>query len=127
MINIDLIHQLLDRYNSTPTECDGLTRICSTVLNKHNISHQPMAGTLTFEEYTIPIHLWINLPTGFTIDYRARMWLVHDETIPHGIFKPSDYPNVIYEGKPIELEPLSHVVFDVLCLDISDFLKDVEF
>lgn len=127
MININLIHQLLDRYDSTQTECDGLTQICSTILNKHDIPHQPMAGTLTFEGYTIPIHLWINLPIGFTIDYRARMWLGNDETIPHGIFKPLDYPNVIYEGEPIELEPLSQIVFDVLCLDISDFLSENEY
>ncbi len=127
MVNIDLVRQLLDPYDSTQTECDGLTKICSTVLNKHNIPHQPMAGTLTYEDLKFPIHLWINLPNGFTIDYRARMWLGNDETIPHGIFKLSDYPDVIYEGEFIEIEPLSQVIFDVLCLDISDFLAENEY
>ena len=121
MVQIDVIRELLDPYDSTPTECDGLTQLCSTVLKKQGISHQPMAGILSYKKSTVPIHLWINLPDGFRIDYRARMWLGQSETIPHGIFKPSDYPVVIYEGEPIELEPLSQVVFDVLCLDVSDF------
>jgi len=46
------------------------------------------------------------------------MWL-QGENIPHGIFYPQDFPDVIYTGEPIELEVLSPVVFEILTLKID--------
>ena len=52
------VQQLLDPYDSSHTKCDGMTQICHPVLIKHNIKHQPMAGTLAQPTHNqlIPIH-----------------------------------------------------------------------
>lgn len=104
MTLIHRVQQLLDPYNSSDTECDGMTRICHTVLTKLGIEHQPMAGTLArpTRNQLIPIHLWIDLPGDLRIDYRARMWL-GDKGIPHGVFHPQDFPDIVYTGTPIQL------------------------
>lgn len=113
--NIAIIQQLLDPYDDTQTQCDGMTQICHTVLTENNIEHQPMAGSLSKQNRGVGLHLWIDLPDGNRIDYRARMWL-GNEGVPHGIFNPQDFPDVIYDGEPIELEPLSPTVFQVLIM-----------
>ena len=109
------VQTLLDPYDSSNTECDGMIQICHTVLTQKGIEHQPMAGTLAGPTYNqlIPIHLWIDLPNGYKIDYRARMWL-GDNGIPHGVFNPQDFPDVIYTGNSIELQPLQPVLFEIL-------------
>ncbi|BAB77476.1 hypothetical protein ACN23B_30655 (plasmid) [Anabaena sp. FACHB-709] len=112
------IQQLLDCYDSSQTECDGMTRICHTVLTNHGIEHQPMIGVLIRQNQEIEPHFWIDLASGERIDYRAKMWL-QGENIPHGIFYPQDFPDVIYTGEPIELEVLSPVVFEILTLKID--------
>jgi hypothetical protein len=112
------IQQLLDPYDSSQTECDGMTQICHTVLAQHNIEHQPMAGSLRTQEQVIEPHFWIDLPNGERIDYRASMWL-GSEGVPHGVFNPQDFPDVIYEGDFIELKPLPDVVFQILTWQID--------
>ena len=51
-----LIQQLLDPYDSSQTECDGMTRICHTILTQHHIEHQPIIGKLTFKDRPIEPH-----------------------------------------------------------------------
>lgn len=41
------------------------------------------------------------------------MWLKGDG-IPHGIFHPQDFPDVIYTGEAIELDVLSPTLFEIL-------------
>lgn len=122
------IKDLLDPYDSSQTECDGMTRICHTVLSQHHIEHQPMMGTLQFEEQRIEPHFWIDIPSGERIDYRARMWLVQcylpsgdrrANRVPHGVFHPLDFPDVIYEGKPIELELLPPVLLEIMTVEFN--------
>ena len=111
------IQQLLDPYDSSQTECDGMTRICHTILTQHHIEHQPMIGKLTFEEQEIEPHFWIDLPSGDKIDYRAKMWLDdNDSSAPHGVFNPSNLPEAIYVGEPVELEVLSPILFEIMTL-----------
>ncbi len=109
------IKKLLDPYSESPTECDGMTRICHTILTQHNISHQTYMGTLTLEGEEVEPHFWIDLPSGSRIDYRARMWLGNDtNAIPHGVFQPTDFPDVIYQGEPVELELLPPVLLTIM-------------
>ncbi len=108
------IQQLLDPYDESPTECDGMVRLCSTILRKYGIIHQPMVGVLSKGEQTISPHFWLDLPSGERIDYRARMWLGNSESVPHGIFVPSEYPQVNYKGNSIKLEPLPQFLFEIL-------------
>lgn len=113
--NRAIIQQLLDPYDNSQTECDGMTQICHTILTRNSIQHQPMGGSLLKGNKKIGLHLWINLPNGYRIDYRAKMWL-GNEGVPHGVFNPNDFPDVIYDGEPIELELLPPVIFQVLTM-----------
>ncbi|QIR41767.1 hypothetical protein HCG51_34350 (plasmid) [Tolypothrix sp. PCC 7910] len=118
----EIIKQLLDPYDSSQTECDGMTRICHTVLTNHGIDHQPMYGVVTLQNQVIEPHFWIDLPSGERIDYRVKMWL-KGENIPHGVFNPQDFPDVIYTGQPVELDVLSPKIFEILTLkfDLQKF------
>lgn len=43
------------------------------------------------------------------------MWLI-GENIPHSVFNPQDFPDVIYTGESIELDVLSPTLFEILTL-----------
>jgi hypothetical protein len=116
------LQQLLDPYDSSPTECDGMTRLCHTILCQHNIEHQPMVGTITQQGRTMGPHFWIDLPSGERIDYRLRMWL-GSQGIPHGVFNPQDFPAITYTGKPVQVEPLPPVVFKLLSLPFGSKIE----
>lgn len=108
--------ELIAKYEACNLECDGLTRVLTTVLQEHSIPHTCMAGTLTLTGTNTgaPLHFWIDLPDGQRIDYRARMWLGISPDVPHGIFNPTDFPGVTYKGHSIALEPLPPKLFAVL-------------
>ncbi len=113
------IQRLLDPYDKSPVECDGMTRIVATILSQNQIEHQPMLGTINLlnqenQPQILSPHYWINLPSGERIDYRIRMWLGDSESIPHGFFNPDNYPQIKYIGNPIKLEPLPPWLFKVL-------------
>lgn len=110
-----IIKQLLDPYDSSQTECDGMVRICHTLLTNHDIEHHPMIGVLNLQNQEVEPHFWIDLLSGESIDYRAKIWLKGDG-IPHGIFYPQDFPDVIYTGEPIELDVLYPVLFEMLTI-----------
>lgn len=48
------------------------------------------------------------------------MWLGNDG-VPHGIFRPQDFPDIIYTGSPIDLEPLPPEVFAALTFKFEGF------
>ncbi|RUS92944.1 hypothetical protein DSM107003_46910 [Trichormus variabilis SAG 1403-4b] len=77
-----------------------------------------MIGVLSLNNQEIEPHFWIDLPNGERIDYRAKMWLI-GENLPHGIFQPQDFPDVIYTGEPIELDILLPELFIMLTLRID--------
>lgn len=77
-----------------------------------------------------PPHLWIEVG-AYRIDYRSRMWLGSDETIPHGVVESEQYSQVSYIGEEIEFPILSNGVlkamiqplptgFDLLFQDVQD-------
>ncbi|KAB8333602.1 hypothetical protein SD80_012455 [Scytonema tolypothrichoides VB-61278] len=117
MTQQEIIRRLLDRYDYTQTECDGMTRICHSLLSKHRIDHQPMLGAVSLHNQKVYPHFWIDLPSGERIDYRAKMWL--GDNAPHGVFNSKDFPDVMYQGNPIELEVLSPTLFKILTLKIE--------
>lgn len=113
-----MINQLTDQYDKCALECDGLTRVLHTVLSRENIEHTCMIGQIinTKTKVGFSPHFWIELPDGQIIDYRARMWLGSSPDVPHGVFKPTDYPHVVYEGEKVELGVLPQYLFEVLVL-----------
>lgn len=66
-------------------ECDGATNVLSQVLQAHGIEHSVKIGYLHWQNRSI-FHLWIDLPDGCRIDFKARMWAGPDA--PEGIFDP---------------------------------------
>lgn len=112
------MHELLDllkQWDTPGLECDGQTRVFSTVLHERGIAHTCMFGKLTYHGEDLPtVHFWIELPDGVRVDFRAQMWLGDHQDVPHGIFKKADYPNVVYTGMSVNLEPLSPAVFKFL-------------
>jgi hypothetical protein len=59
-------------------------------------------------------HFWIKLPDKRIVDFRVRMWLGDSPDIPHGIFNPTDFPLVVYQGQLVDLDPLPQYLFDIL-------------
>ncbi len=88
-------------------ECDGLTQVIHRVLSDEQLQHTIYIGQVIDKtnSCTIPIHYWIDVE-DVRIDYRLRMWLGETPDIPHGVFHPTDYPMIFYEGSPIELASL---------------------
>ena len=120
--------ELLDQYDQLPLECDGLTRVLTTVLTNEGIAHACFMGSVVDSRTHkgSHLHFWIELPNGQTVDYRARMWMGETEGIPHGIFNKADYPHVLYTGHKVHLEPLSPSLFEALTMKnpFEDFFKN---
>ena len=113
------IHHLrliVDPYDTLQhLECDGLTRILHKILSDNEIKHTVYTGEVIHKDNaeTIPIHFWIDIE-DLRIDYRARMWLGETPDIPHGIFHPTNYPKIYYQGSSIKLALLPDVLFQIL-------------
>ena len=109
------IYALLD---SLPLECDGMTRVVSTLLQKEGIGHRVNVGALRIATLgDIAHHWWISFPDGRICDFRARMWLGMNALIPHGIFTPTPQSASWYVSQhnvPMSEVLLSPVIFEVL-------------
>jgi hypothetical protein len=118
---IPQVRSLLDPLDSSPTECDGMTRLCHTVLAQHGIAHTVYFGACRYQTQWIQAHYWIDLAgplQGWRVDYRLRLWLKGEvEALPHGVFQPEQFPQVQYLGGRVELEPLSDSLFQLLLSD----------
>lgn len=108
----DALEPWLLALDGLPLECDGLTRVVSALLTDVQVPHQMYAGSLVIEGVgAIPLHWWVSLPGGMTLDLRARMWLGDDECVPHGSFQPSSSQR--YVGNPQD-GALPRVVLDLM-------------
>ncbi|MBB3105256.1 hypothetical protein [Azomonas macrocytogenes] len=84
-------------------ECDGMTYIISHLLTHAGITHKRMVGYVDDQltRQVIHPHCWIELPGGYVIDFRLRMWLGDCDQIPHGVFDP-DGTGLLYHGQEQE-------------------------
>ena len=97
--------EMLPALDALPLECDGLTRAISTLMQRDAVAHSVHVGRAQIEGVgTIPYHWWIALPDGRLCDLRARMWLGHDERVPHGLFEPQTHQQYQTQG---EVQPAS--------------------
>ncbi|ABW32028.1 conserved hypothetical protein (plasmid) [Acaryochloris marina MBIC11017] len=117
---IEELRQLLTPLDKSLTECDGMTRLCHTLLLQHDIPHQVYCGSCQVETQLIPLHFWIDLKgvlRGWRVDYRLRMWIGDKKLdVPHGVFNFAAFSQVHYQGETIEMSPLSESLFQVLML-----------
>lgn len=120
-MTIDELRQLLNPLDTSPTECDGMIRLCHTVLYQHDIPHPIYCGTCRVGTQLIPLHYWVDLMgglQGWRVDYRLRIWVRDSEReIPHGVFNPAAFSQVHYQGESIEMQPLSESLFQFMMLD----------
>ena len=108
-----VIESTLEPYTSLPLECDGMSRVLTYLLHRAGVPHQAYTGSLTIKGRSMPVHFWLVLEDGRHIDYRARMWFGEHDHVPHGIFNPENYPEVTYEGEPVDLT-VSDLIFQIL-------------
>lgn len=82
-------------FDALAVECDGMMHVASAVLARDGINHRAVYGSLAVDGIgAIEHHYWIELPAGQILDLRARMWLGHASSVPHGVFHPG--PGVHY-------------------------------
>lgn len=117
-MSVEKVRELLKPYDVSPTECDGMTRICHTVLYNNDIPHNVQFGTCQYQTQLIPVHFWIELSNelgGWYVDYRLRMWLKgKNKHIPHGVFQLANFPEIKYQGVTIAIEPMPEIIFQAL-------------
>lgn len=114
------LHAWLAPLSALPLECDGLTRVISTLLAREDIDHRVMIGTLSIEGTgRTPMHWWIELAQGELIDFRARMWLGSEDSIPHGVFNKPEH--AFYSGQ----EGSGHLDPTVFFILANQWLDDV--
>lgn len=79
------IARWLEQFEGIPLECDGMTRVLSTLLAEQSIEHTVVIGSLGTAEAPNQIpHFWIEIGGSHIIDLAAQMWF--GEKAPHGIF-----------------------------------------
>ena len=81
-------------------DSDCMTYVISKILDEHGVFHQCRVGGAEdrLSRMTTSPHCWIELQQGWFIDLRLRQWLGDEDDLPHGVFQPSDYPRVRYQG-----------------------------
>ena len=114
-------HHWLELLDVLRLECDGMTRVVSSLLQRDSIAHTPMVGSLEVPSMgRIALHYWIELGDGRRIDLRARRWLGDDLRVPHGIV-PADHAHSHFTGRPIHFSPGPIVFWALTGRAIDDF------
>jgi hypothetical protein len=100
-------------------DSDYMTFVISNALSEHDIFHQCRIGYAEdrLSRMTTSPHCWIEIEQGWCIDLRLRQWLGDEDDPPHGVFQPSDYPRVRYQGTALlvphlDLEDLMTITND---------------
>lgn len=104
------LERWLEKLQDTPLECDGMTRVMSTLMQASNIDHCIEIGSLEVQGAgVIPLHWWIRLPENRIVDLRARMWLGDGMRVPNGVFEPGQgviyASHTIVEAASVKLSP----------------------
>lgn len=114
----DLELELL-QYEDLELDCDGVTDMIALHLQSRGLEFRYMSGSVE-ESRTgrlVSPHCWIEIEERI-IDLRLRHWLGDRDSIPHGIFNPSD-TKYRYSGFPSEHQPVNWVA-------IGDYLDQQE-
>ena len=84
----------------TRVDSDCMTFVISKILDDRGVFHQCRVGYAEdrLSRMTTAPHCWIELEQGWCIDLRLRQWLGDEDDLPHGVFQPTNYPRVRYQG-----------------------------
>jgi hypothetical protein len=78
-----------------------------------------MIGHFTVDgQKAVPIHWWIELADGTTVDYRARMWGGSHPHIPHGVFLQKNFERVAYVGVEQNVQ-VPDKIFKILTAELA--------
>ena len=114
---------LLSHLEDKPVECDGMSSLVATVLHRNGIEYQGMCGQIVPKHLGSPIpHVWIE-GGGLVVDFRARMWMGDEPSVPHGVFAKSDHPG-LYRGNSVEIQPLPDFLFQILQVPFPTHLRE---
>lgn len=120
---------LLAQLDPLPLECDGMTRVLSTLLARDGIAHQVQIGALHVDDIgVIPHHWWLELRGGTVCDLRAQMWLGLNDAVPHGQFQPDARHHYKPQRslRPLVLQPsLFHLLTGASLESFPKFLQGV--
>lgn len=116
------LEQWLAQLDQLPLECDGLTRCISTLMQRDGIEHRVLVGSLAITGVgSIPHHWWIAMPDGTLCDFRARMWLGDDASVPHGLFVPeAHHAYVVQDELQLDQVRLRPTIFTALTCEPMD-------
>jgi hypothetical protein len=92
---------------------EALTR-AGYIVTGHSGYVQAAAGDI------VAPHFWLSVD-GYIVDFRLRMWLGDEDSVPHGIFKASDAAGFDYCGEAYAFSRLT----DSELFDLSDGLLGV--
>jgi len=101
---LQFVRSLLDLYDSSQTECDGMVRLCATALAHHAIPFTGHLGRVLVQHeddsyQALPLHFWLTLSdddqSTLVVDYRLQCY-VSRTGVGHGVFSPSQVSNVSY-------------------------------
>lgn len=100
-------------------ECDGLTRVLHTILCEQGIEHTTYVGKVyySFKQQQAPIQFWLDLSPELRVDYRLQRWFGSGDHIPHGIFNPSRFPSIQYDGDAVELPVLPKSLIKLMLIN----------
>ncbi len=106
-------------------DSDCMTFVISKILDDRGVFHQCRVGYAEdrLSRMTTAPHCWIELEQGWCIDLRLRQWLGDEDDLPHGVFQPSDYPRVRYQGTALLVPRLDVEDLKVMTNDVYSKVK----
>lgn len=86
---LQFVRGLLDLYDSSQTECDGMVRLCATALVHQAIPFTALQGRVLVQHeddsyQALPLHFWLTLSDDdqrdWIVDYRLQCYI---RQLPH--------------------------------------------
>ena len=115
---MDIDTDILQFDSLSHLDAQDLTGVVMTYLANKDVRTIPMAGEVAIDGVTSRLHFWLDCEDGRRIDMRLRSsfslieQLGLEHLMPHGIFRPADFPAVKYDGFRIRFAPLTELVYD---------------
>ena len=106
-------------------DSDCMTFVISKILDDRGVFHQCRVGYAEdrLSRMTTAPHCWIELEQGWCIDLRLRQWLGDEDDLPHGVFQPSNYPRVRYQGTALAVPHLDVEDLRAMTNDVYNKVK----
>lgn len=103
------------KLEDSAVECDGMTWLISYALRAAGVDFAVMQGYVQHQYMgLVAPHYWIEMPLGYVIDLRLRLWFGDEDEVPHGIFHPDCHEAFKYVGTRVDGLQLSEALASCL-------------